>query len=268
MNQAVACSSLRELLPGQVDIWYVYQNRVDIASLVDAYWQIITPEERNDVQRFRFDHLRVEALVARTLQRWVLSQYAPVKPSEWRFGKGPYGKPFVEAPVATCPSFNLSHSGGMIVCAVSWAASVGVDVEDVTRDLAIPDLARRFFAPPEADDVTRQPATMMRDRFYRYWTLKEAYVKATGLGISQPFDSFAFELQRGLPPMISFRDGGTPDAWRFAEISFPGRYHVSIAVDLRAHEFCAIAREVVPFSEIAPTTLECCCSNQWFAVSR
>ncbi|TWT38932.1 4'-phosphopantetheinyl transferase family protein [Blastopirellula retiformator] len=267
MNEFDSCSSLRNCPTGVVEVWYVDTNRLDLANIIDTYWQIITPEERAAVERFRLQHLRVEALVARALQRWVLSQYAPVRPAQWRFAKGPFGRPYVKVPAVPCPSFNLSHSRGMVVCAVSSSKSVGVDVEDVTSDLDIMDLAKRYFAPPEANDVIRQPPEFMSDRFFRYWTLKEAYVKATGFGLSLLLDSFAIELNDSVPPRISFYGRRCRGTWRFAELSFPGRYHVSIAADSDSEHFQVIAREVVPFSKALSTTIECCSNNLWFAVS-
>ncbi len=261
------------LPPGQVDVWYVYQDKANRPELLDAYRGLLTGEEQTAVNRFRFPHLQLQALVARALQRWVLSKYAPVAPGEWRFGKAAHGKPFVQAPQVKAPAFNLSHSGGMIVCAVANARRIGVDVEDVNRDSASKGLAERYFAPAEADDVKRLSGDAMRNRFFRYWTLKEAYIKADGRGLTMPLHSFAFDLQKGSPPAIRFADGAEAGGWRFGEIDFPGKHHVSIAVEPSASEFRAVAREVVPlqdqFAAAAQPArqIECGQRNHWFAVA-
>jgi len=267
MNNRSDASLPAELPPGQVDVWYVYQEKADSPQLLNAYRNLLTAEEQSAVDRYRFPHLRLQALVARALQRWVLSKYAPVAPAQWRFNKGAHGKPFVETPLVPAPAFNLSHSGGMVVCAVAAAQRVGVDVEDVNRDNASTGLADRYFAPAEAADVKRQTEEAMRNRFFRYWTLKEAYIKADGRGLSLPLDSFAFKLQHGAPPVLSFADGSDAATWRFGEITFPGRHHISIAVEPGVQEFRVVAREAIPLQENARPVIECCGSNHWFAVA-
>jgi len=274
MNQrSGGMASPGALPPGQVDVWYVYQHKVDNPALLEAYRGWLTAEEQAAVNRFRFPHLRLQALVARALQRWVLSKYVQVAPSQWRFAKGSHGKPFVESPRVQAPAFNLSHSGGMIVCAVAGASRVGVDVEDVNRESASTGLAERYFAPVEAADVKRLRGDAMRQQFFRYWTLKEAYIKADGRGLTMPLDSFAFDLQSGCPASMSFADGSDASGWSFGEIAFPGKHHISIAVEPGGHEFRAVAREAIPLVDDAPADqhsqqpIQCSQLNKWFATA-
>src|SRR5690606_33310169 len=93
--------------------------------------------------------------------------------------------------------FNLSHTDGLIACAVSRGREVGVDVEWLDRRGGDIDVADRFFSRYEVQALYAQPPERRRDRFFRYWTLKESYIKARGMGLALPLDRFSFELDRG-----------------------------------------------------------------------
>jgi 4'-phosphopantetheinyl transferase len=113
-------------------------------------------------------------------------------------------------------------------------------------------LADRYFAPAEAADIAGLPRVQQRDRFLRYWTLKEAYIKATGRGLSQALDAFAFELLPEHAPQIHFADGSSSAGWRFAEVACSSKHLVSVAVEWdepAGGPLRVIGREVVPFAE-------------------
>lgn len=136
-------------------------------------------------------------------KRRVLSRYAPVAPSEWCFEVGASGKPKLVGPdlpgQLASLQFNLSHSRDWLVCAISGAASVGVDLEycDPGRDTR--KLAQRFFHPDEVAAIDACDAAERVDRFYDYWTLKEARVKASGAALARALDSSSFELSFPVP---------------------------------------------------------------------
>ena len=99
--------------------------------------------------------------------------------------------------------FNLSHTDGLIACAVTIGREVGVDVEHIQRRLTH-DVAGRFFAPREVDDLKALPEDEQQRVFFDYWTLKEAYIKARGFGLALPLGDFAFTLAPPAPPQIAF----------------------------------------------------------------
>lgn len=131
-------------------------------------------------------------------KRRVLSHYAAVAPQEWRFDVGTRGKPALLGPALPeslqTLQFNLSHSRDWLVCAISGAAHVGIDLEycDPARDTL--KLARRFFHPGEVLALEACAAAVGVDRFYDYWTLKEARVKASGEALALSLDSRSFEF--------------------------------------------------------------------------
>lgn len=125
---------------------------------------------------------------ARGALRTLLGAYVGAAPASLEFGVSATGKPFLER--AASLHFNLAHSDALALVAVAREIEVGVDVE---RRRAVGDaaaLAARYFTPEEARELAALPEDMRSDAFLRYWTLKEALLKATGKGLSEPLDSF------------------------------------------------------------------------------
>jgi 4'-phosphopantetheinyl transferase len=154
--------------------------------------------------------------------RIVLSAYAAIEPRDWRFVVNGYGGPSIGSEHARAKGleFNLSHTDGLVAMAVTRDRAIGVDVESVRTeevDLAVAD---RVFAPQELAALRALPREQQKQRFFEYWTLKESYIKARGLGLSIPLDGFAFHLEA--PPKIrltidqSLQDH--PERWLFWQL--------------------------------------------------
>lgn len=184
---------LRTLQPHMIHVWMARPNAIRDPELLANYERLLTAEELQRQRRFRFERDRHEALVTRALVRTVLSSYADVDPAEWRFEAGSAGKPEIVHPPVPL-HFNVSHTDGMIVCAVTRGAEIGIDVEYLDHDTNIEALARRKFAPTEAAELLGLSQDERRSRFFDLWTLKESYVKACGHGLAIPLDSFAFTI--------------------------------------------------------------------------
>lgn len=175
--------------------------------------------ERGRAGAFKFDKDRDLYIAAHVFLRRVLSRYAPVTPENWRFVNNAYGKPTIANPGYEWLRFNLSHTGGRVACAVARNRAVGVDVEQHKPLGDLPSLCRYAFSPLEAEDVlsARLPGEQ-EQRFFSYWTLKEAYIKARGMGLSLPLQQFSFvrEGQQGwrLEYAPGFQDDG--ETWQFS----------------------------------------------------
>jgi 4'-phosphopantetheinyl transferase len=169
--------------------------RTSEADLLARYGELLIPDERARQRRYLFEHSRRQHLLTRVMVRSVLSRYAAVDPRAWRFGANPHGRPFIAAPALAAPlAFNLAHTDGLIVCLVARSAEAGVDVEYTLRRSAFAQIAQRFFSDGEAAALRALPEDAQRERFFAYWTLKEAYIKARGLGLALPLGAFAFAL--------------------------------------------------------------------------
>jgi 4'-phosphopantetheinyl transferase len=141
------------------------------------------------------------------------------------FGKPAIGESFRVSDI----DFNLSHTRDLVVAAVASHGAVGVDVEKIEQTKADFDLARTYFAPAEVEILRRAPPREQAACFFRLWTLKEAYLKATGAGLGRPLDSFAFTLS---PIRVNFltrlHDG--PRYWHFEMLPTTSAHALSVAV--------------------------------------
>ncbi|MCS5636723.1 MAG: 4'-phosphopantetheinyl transferase superfamily protein [Myxococcota bacterium] len=144
---------------------------------------LLSPDERTRHARLPAPG-RVEFRSARALLRRMLSHYSDRDPRAWRFSLGAKGKPEIAgAGRAHCLAFNVSHTRGLVACAVSRATPVGIDVEWSGRSRRYEALVRRVLAPAERAEVESLAASLRAPRFLDYWTLKEAHLKAAGTGL-------------------------------------------------------------------------------------
>lgn len=167
---------------------------IDNDALRARYEALLSSDELNLCERIRDTRQQHSAVLTRVLVRTVLSEYASIEPQTWRFAADARDKPCIANPHSTI-RFNLSHSRDWIVCAVGAGFELGVDVEYCHPDRDVLRVAKRFFSPEEFAALSTLCAEQCIDRFYDYWTLKESWLKATGLGISGGLDSAVFDLQ-------------------------------------------------------------------------
>jgi len=182
--------------PACIDLWCAFCDQIDDPQLLNEYRQLLSPDERAKEPRFYFAIHRRRYLITRALVRTVLSQYVGVDPRSWMFAVNQYGRPWVtnaEA-VASRITFNISHTDGLIILAISRVRELGVDVENTAARQPSIDIANRFFAADEALALRALPTGLRQQRFFEYWTLKESYIKARGMGLSIPLDDFSFRL--------------------------------------------------------------------------
>ena len=157
----------------------------------------------------RHDGLRVEAdrtrfVAARILLRAMLARFAGPPAATWEFRTDKNGRPMVAEPeVQSGLRFSITHTNGLVACAVARDFDVGVDAEAHDRATEFLAVAERFFAPSEIDHLRDASPPDRPGVFFDQWTLKEAFVKALGQGLTAPLDQFAFDLG-GPSPLVSF----------------------------------------------------------------
>ena len=191
-------------------MWAVRPATVEPAYLA-AYRGLLTPDEEARAARYRFDEHRREYLVTRALVRTTLSRYRDVAPKDWRFTANAYGRP------STSPAcgleFNLSNTLSLVVCAVSEHRELGVDVEPLARAKDILEVAETVFTDVERAELRALDAAGAADRAVSLWTLKEAYMKARGMGMSLPPKEISLGFPSGGAPFIEvaapYADGRT-----------------------------------------------------------
>lgn len=227
------------LQPAGLHLWIAPVPDECDEALELAQRVLLDAQERLRIQRFRTAALQRRYLTTRALVRTVLSRYAPVPPAQWVFAASSHGRPYVNdtdgAP--TVPRFNVAHTDHLVVLLVGCGRELGVDVEQATRRAPM-DIADQFFAASERIALTRLPTADRASRFWDYWTLKESYIKARGLGLSIPLDGFSFgfdtdnSIKLAIDPSLEDR----ADRWRFWQF------------DLQDHHRLAVCAETVPTS--------------------
>ena len=183
--------------------------------------------------RLHFASDRQLYAAAHALVRQALSECAPeVTPEAWQFAVSAHGRPELLPPWDRL-RFNLSHTDGLVACVATLDIDCGIDVEAI-RQRPAAALSRQVLAPAEQQVVASAPADQRPWLFFRYWTLKEAYVKAQGMGLSLPMERCEFALGSGRPRLIAHPEDShpDPDGWRFIQYA-PTSSHV-LAVALRS----------------------------------
>jgi 4'-phosphopantetheinyl transferase len=155
------------------------------ASLITAedHSSLLSPTELLRAASFHFRQDRARFIAGRGLLRSILGRYLNVEPRDLQFTSGPNGKPELTG-AGTCLHFNLSHSGDLMLLAVSHAHEVGVDVEQVREGLNTDELAQNYFPAAEAEELRLLPDVERTLRFFELWTATEARLKASGEGLA------------------------------------------------------------------------------------
>jgi 4'-phosphopantetheinyl transferase len=236
----------------RIELFVGLIETIDAPGVADACRRLLSVDERIRADRFKFERHRRQYIFAHALLRLALSQAAPdVAPTDWSFATGRYGRPFVAAPMRGL-HFSLSHADGCVACVVSAHEAVGVDVETVSRRVAPLSTAHRFFAPEEIEALRELPEPAAIQRFFDYWTLKEAYLKARGFGLNLPLDGFAMQVSRDAIG-ISFKPdiADDPAGWRFSLCSPSPSHRLAIADGSRAAGGLPISRNAWPLQQAA-----------------
>lgn len=203
---------------GRIDIWLARTESARDATILPRCRKILSPLEIDSCSAFHREEDRRRAFISRALLRETLSRYAPVRPEAWELARGAHGKPAIAAPANPRLRFNLSHTGKLVACAVTLDDEIGVDLEDTARELDPHELAQRVFSADELTSLRALAPESQRRRFFESWTLKEAYLKARGLGFALSPQSASFELgERGrVRARFSSEAEDHPSGWWFA----------------------------------------------------
>jgi 4'-phosphopantetheinyl transferase len=181
--------------------------------------ELLNTDERARSARFRHLEDRRTFITAHALTRLALSRHHPaISPSEWTFEIGPWGRPQPTNPDIGKLQVNLSHTSEMAAVVVADAIEIGVDVEYVTPDDWIYETTSTVLSTDESTSLLRLDEESRRERFFLYWTLKESYIKARGMGISLPLTkiSFAGSNSEGVVLDIEPEIDDNPTGWQFA----------------------------------------------------
>jgi 4'-phosphopantetheinyl transferase len=230
MATGAAASRLPAQLSGDVLLACALDpRRVGDAALARVR-SLLSDDEVERLAGTRLARVRREFLVSRGLVRRVLGRLLAVPPATLSFVRGEHGKPALGGLAAGRLRFNLSHTHGLVVLAVTRDVELGIDVEWPRRRGRLLDIAARFFHPDELAALCALPPGRRRGRFFALWTLKEAYLKARGLGVPAPLRQYCFSF-RGRRPLAVFGAalGEDPASWQMLQRRLPSGHLVAVA---------------------------------------
>lgn len=193
----------------------------------------LSPDEALRAERFKFDLDRNRYIIAHGELRRILGSYLSTRPSDLIFVCNAHGKPEVVRTGASKDlRFNLSHSGGAALIAVTEGRRIGIDLEFIDREFDCMEIASRFFATAEIEQLRLVPADQQRRAFFNCWTRKEAYVKAQGMGLQLSLKEFEVSLVPDVPAALVRTAPAASEAgrWRLQEIPLGQDYVGALAV--------------------------------------
>ncbi|MGD0631819.1 MAG: 4'-phosphopantetheinyl transferase superfamily protein [Terracidiphilus sp.] len=199
----------------KLNLWCAYPDDLLDEDAAQACAQLLSDDEKARWRKFKFEKHRREYLATHALARIALSHHGGAPPETWRFQFNGYGKPSADPGCGL--RFNLSNSLGLVVCLIGEGAEVGVDVESRLRAGTIAEVGPRMFSALELAQLASLHQDERPERALRLWTLKEAYIKARGLGLALPLNkfSFLFDSANGIRMEMDPALDDSPERWRF-----------------------------------------------------
>lgn len=184
----------------EVHIW-IWQPEPDAPASLAEESCLLDAEERQRMAQYRFANDRRRFLLRHQTMRRILSRYTGLEAGSLRFSLNPHGKPRLASDHAPPHiHFSLSHSRQRVAMALTRDRELGADIEDISPRIDPLTMAAGCFASQEIAALRSVPAPQRLETFFRIWTLKEAYIKARGQGLSLPLKSFA--VSPGPPPLL------------------------------------------------------------------
>ncbi len=230
-NSGFQIESPLSLPQNEVQLW-----RADLEAIGpdESRWrQVLSSDELTRASRFHFSRDRQHFVAARGLLRIILASYLATDPNRLSFSYSKREKPSLGPVHADSGiTFNISHSGGIALFAFTRRREIGVDVEQLRPNSDLEAIARRFFSMREQSQLAALPVEEKVDAFFRCWTRKEAYIKATGDGLSLPLNQFDVSLAAGeRNALLATRpDGSEAGRWLLQEVPGGPGYIAALCV--------------------------------------
>jgi 4'-phosphopantetheinyl transferase len=217
----------------EVALWWLATEVTGPAEW-HRWFAMLDQDERARAARFRLELDRREFIAAHALLRSMLTTYLDRPAAAWRFCTDASGKPGLASEMALPElQFNVSHTRGLVAVALVAHGRLGIDVEKIDASKADFSVAEKYFAPSEVAMLQHIPERERPNWFFRLWTLKEAYLKATGTGLGTPLDSFAFTFD---PIRIRFAHADDDaNHWNFEMLAPSDQHVLSLAINRPSH---------------------------------
>src|SRR5580700_9321871 len=215
----------------RVDVWRVRLDEWKTAGLEAG---ILSPDELGRATRFHFEKDCLHFSRCRSALRQLLGGYLQIPAAKVRFEYLTAGKPrLVAEQNPRSLQFNVSHSAGMALIAVGSQHRLGIDIEKIRSDVDTSSLAERFFSLRERTGLQSLPDHLRIQGFFACWTRKEAFLKATGEGLSFPLGDFSVTTHPDLDPELEEIKGNTDEGkqWFLTDLSVVDGFRATVACE-------------------------------------
>ncbi len=224
---------------------HVWRAQLDLPNVAkERHLGLLSEDEMNRARSYRFSSDRERYSAGRAALRIILSRYVGISARQLRFEYNSYGKPSLCTDANYPCQFNLSHSQNLALISITQQNAVGIDIERMKTGIDFTKIARRFFSTQEQNALVSLSQEEVPRAFYRCWTRKEAYIKAMGMGLSLPLESFSVSLEPDQPPIILHGETDQTEAWSLYELVPAENYVAAVAIsgtdyELRYFEWIA-----------------------------
>lgn len=245
MGNSPVTTELYQRLQKEVHVWFCQPLLIDDRAKLSEYKSVLSEQEIEHYHRFHFEKDKHSYLVSHVLLRHVLSMYADVHAAQWQFSSNEHGKPELISSVTPDLCFNLTHTEGLCACVISLNRSCGIDVERTGRKDRLAAVAQRMFAEEELAVLNTDN---IKQQFYYYWTLREAYVKAMGTGLAGSSKQFYFSIDKNDSSVEIQHNDSTQfvtENWHFS-LHEPTREHVLAVGFESADDARVVVAEIIP----------------------
>jgi 4'-phosphopantetheinyl transferase len=230
-------NSLLSIRNNEIHLWTCNPESIDSEEQIRNFSKLLSTKELNKISLYRFKKDQHLFIITRAFIRIILSKYSRVSPDSWVFKIGEKGKPEIDYSKSNDLSkikFNISHTENLIICGITKSNSLGVDVEHCYPRSDVLSIANQYFSTSEIDDLNDLPISETHNRFFDYWTLKESYIKACGMGLYIPLKNFSFKFNDKNSSIISIHFSSlindNPEFWSFWILNIYSDYKVAIAI--------------------------------------
>jgi len=246
INPEMSVESLAQLSE-EAHVWFIRPDLIRNKTTLDVCMRMLSEQEREQCQRFRFPEDSHHYLVSHALVRNVLSKYVEVPPYGWVFSRSDHGRPEVANPGLPPMRFNLSHTKGLAACIVTLSSDCGIDVEKIYARHNPIGVAKRMFSSPEYEHMQQLNGRVQLEYFFTRWTLREAYVKARGIGISFPTRKLNFNIEYSNGINVEFQSEmqDTSEDWQFQLLPLTNEHITAVAIRRDNHSNKSIITRVV-----------------------
>lgn len=222
----------QDQLQREVHVWFARPDHATDPARLEQYRSILSAQETARYRRFHSPADSHHYLIAHTLLRHTLSKYADIPPADWTFTQGTHGRPDISNPGVPAIDFNLTHTHGLVGCVVTLGNDCGIDAEALGSRHDLSGVAKRMFSVDEYRELQQLESSQQLEYFFTRWTLREAYVKALGIGISFPTRKLCFSIDADDSIQVAFKPELEDNAahWQFRLIRPTPEHVAAIAI--------------------------------------